>query len=156
MLKTSGWLSSYGRSTNAAKKAKNSKYLIKRENYISRAAEAEKDKYFLLCRFSTTSPEFLQYSRVSTKSQKDLEYDILKDKVVVIVGRSQLDIFDNEFVDHDIIVYDSLDEILMIIHIFVRHFAAQDLSPDLATEAVRTASFQKFLTQRRMIGREDF
>ncbi len=90
------------------------------------------------------------YLCVAAEAEHGLVDEILKDEVLVVIGGRQLDVLDDELVNHEVIGDDRLLEQLVARHILVRHLAAQDLGPHAPAQAVQWPRLQ-YRSQLRSI-----
>ena len=74
-----------------------------------------------------------------------LEDDVLEDEVVVVVGRGELDVLDDELVEHDVVLDDGRLEAVEVLHVLGRDLRPQDLGPQFAPKTVRGAALQELL-----------
>ena len=93
----------------------------------------------------------MYYLCVSTEAEHDVVDEVLKHKVVVIVGRSQLNILDDELVQHDVHRDHGLLQLIEVAVVLLRDLTPQHLGPDTASQTVRTTSLEILLRQRRVI-----
>ena len=93
----------------------------------------------------------MYYLCVSTEAEHDVVDEVLKHKVVVIIGRGQLHILDDELVQHDVHRDHRLLQLIEVAVVLLRDLTPEHLGPDTTSQTVRTTSLEILLRQRRVI-----
>lgn len=100
-------------------------------------------------------PRGIQPFRQTGKTGTHLQNDVFEDEVVVVVSRGELDVFDDELVQHDVVLDDGLLETVEVLHVLGGHLGPQYLGPQLAPQAVRRTALQELLREGRVVRLND-